>query len=161
MNLHENIHRIQSMMGVINEDTQKKTLARMLDKMGLSGTIDFMGEYDPILDDIVTKDEKIDYIRETVSYIADEFGGAIGFSIHEVSQNQYYFEPITFYSSDEEEQLIEYYTPYKVEIDSYGGYKYETHTFTFSVKYEDLEEDIFDKVFNQITEIRQSLKNNI
>ena len=156
MNIIENIHRIQSMMGVINEDTRKNAVKRMLDKMGLSGTIDFMGEYDPILDDIVTKDEKIDYIRQTVGYIADEFGGANGFSVHEVGA-----EPITFYSSDEEEQLIEYYTPYKVEVDSYGGYKYETHTFTFSVKYEDLEEDIFDKVFNQITEIRQSLNNDI
>lgn len=144
------------MMGVINEDTRKNAVKRMIDTMGLSGTIDFMGEYDPILDDIVSKDEKIDYIRQTVGDIADEFGGANGFSIHEVGA-----EPITFYSSDEEEQLIEYYTPYKVDIDSYGGYKYETHTFTFSVKYEDLEDDMFDEVFRQITEIRQSLKNDI
>lgn len=161
MNLHENIHRIHQMMGVINEDTRKNAVKRMIDTMGLTGTIDFMGDYDPILDDIVTKDDKISYIRESVDYISGELGGGLGFSIHEVSQNHYYFNPITFYSSDEEEQLIEYYTPYKVDIDSYGGYKYETHTFTFSVKYEDLEEDIFDKVFSQITEIRQSLKNNI
>lgn len=144
------------MMGVINEDTRKNAVKRMLDTMGLSGTIDFMGEYDPILDDIVSKDEKIDYIRQTVGDIVDEFGNVNGFTIHEVGA-----EPITFYSSDEEEQLIEYYTPYKVEIDSYGGYKYETHTFSFSVKYEDLEDDMFDEVFRQIIEIKQSLNIDI
>jgi hypothetical protein len=153
MNIIENIHRIQSMMGVINEDTRKNAVNRMIDTMGLSGTIDFLGDYDPILDDIVTKDDKISYIRETVGDIADEFAGANGFSIHEVGA-----EPIVFYWSEEEEQIIEYYTPYKVDIDSYGGHEYQTHTFTFSVRYEDLKDDIFDEVFRQIIEIRQSLK---
>lgn len=143
-------------MGVINEDTRKNAVKRMIDTMGLSGTIDFMGGYDPILYDIVSKDDKISYIRETVGYIADEFAGANGFSIHEVGA-----EPIVFYWSEEEEQLIEYYTPYKAEIDSYGGYKYETHTFSFSVKYEDLEDDMFDEVFRQIIEIKQSLNIDI
>ena len=111
MNLHENIHRIHQMMGVINEDTRKNAVNRMIDTMGLSGTIDFLGGYDPILDDIVTKDDKISYIRETVEDIADDFGGGgVGFSVHEIG-----LDPIEFSRTDKEEQLIEYYTPYVVE----------------------------------------------
>ena len=150
MNLHENIHRIHQMMGVINEDTRKNAVKRMIDTMGLSGTIDFLGGYDPILDDIVTKDDKIKYIREIVSDIADDFGGGVGFSIHEVG-----LDPIEFYKTDKEEQLIEFFTPYKVVVDSYGGYKYDSHLFNFTLRYEDLEDEMFDKVFRYLIEIKQ------
>ena len=150
MNLHENIHRIHQMMGVINEDTRKNAVNRMIDTMGLSGTIDFLGGYDPILDDIVTKDDKIKYIREIVSDIADDFGGGVGFSIHEVG-----LDPIEFYKTDKEEQLIEFFTPYKVVVDSYGGYKYDSHLFNFTLRYEDLEDEMFDKVFRYLIEIKQ------
>jgi hypothetical protein len=118
--------------------------------MGLSGTIDFLGGYDPILDDIVTKDDKIKYIREIVSDIADDFGGGVGFSIHEVG-----LDPIEFYKTDKEEQLIEFFTPYKVVVDSYGGYKYDSHLFNFTLRYEDLEDEMFDKVFRYLIEIKQ------
>ena len=150
MNLQENIHRIKQMMGVINEDTRKNAVKRMIDTMGLSGTIDFLGGYDPILDDIVTKDDKIKYIREIVSDIADDFGGGVGFSIHEVG-----LDPIEFYKTDKEEQLIEFFTPYKVVVDSYGGYKYDSHLFNFTLRYEDLEDEMFDKVFRYLIEIKQ------
>jgi hypothetical protein len=103
MNIIENIHRIHQMMGVINEDTRKNAVNRMIDTMGLSGTIDFLGDYNPILDDIVTKDDKISYIRETVEDIADDFGGGVGFSVHEIG-----LDPVEFSRTDEEEQLIEY-----------------------------------------------------
>jgi len=150
MNLQENIYRIHQMMGVINEDTQHKGINRMIDKMGLSGTIEFMGGYDSILDNIVTKDDKISYIRETVSDIADDFGGGVGFSVHEIG-----LDPVEFSRTDEEEQLIEYFTPYKVEVDSYGGYKYDSHLFNFALRYEDLEDEMFDEVFRFIIECKQ------
>lgn len=151
MNLQENIYRIHQMMGVINEDTQNKGINRMIDKMGLSGTIEFMGGYDSILDNIVTKDDKINYIRETVSDISDDFGGGgVGFSVHEVG-----LDPIEFSKTDEEEQLIEYLAPYEVEVDTYGGYKFGTHLFKIALRYEDLEDEMFDKVFRYLIEIKQ------
>ena len=150
MNIIENIHRSHQMMGVINEDTRKNAVNRMIDTMGLSGTIDFLGGYDPILDDIVTKDDKISYIRGTVEDIADDFGGGIGFSVHEIG-----LDPVEFSRTDEEEQLIEYLTPYVVEIDTYGGYKYDSHLFNFPLKYEDLEDEMFDEVFRFIIECKQ------
>jgi len=152
MNLQENIYRIHQMMGLINEDTQNKGINRMIDKMGLSGTIEFMGGYDSILDNIVTKDDKINYIRETVKDISDELGsyGGVGFSVHEVG-----LDPIEFSKTDEEEQLIEYLAPYELEVDTYGGYKFGKHLSKIALRYEDLEDEMFDKVFRYLIEIKQ------
>jgi hypothetical protein len=42
-----------------------------------------------------------------------------------------------------------------VEVDSYGGYKYDSHLFNFALRYEDLEDEMFDKVFRFIIECKQ------
>ena len=79
MNLQDNIHRIQSMMGVINEDNRPNVFKKMIDELGITNAIKMAGDYyaiEPYLKEI----DKVNYIKEKVSQICDEFG-ANGFGL--------------------------------------------------------------------------------
>ena len=45
MNLHENIHRIHQMMGVITENDRGETIKNLVDRLGVSDAIKMVGNY--------------------------------------------------------------------------------------------------------------------
>ena len=142
MNLQENINRIHQMMGVISED-KKSTIINSIKDMGLSDAIMYFGGYDRIKD-YVTEEDKISYIQYKVGEIADERGD-LGVSVHETGEL-----PIFYNESDDTISQIEYFYPTFVTIETYGGYKNETYQGKFTVKYENLPDDVFDEVFDFI-----------
>ena len=74
MNLQENIHRVQQMMGIVNEGNSPK-ITNMINELGLFNTFKFFGGYDDFLklypDYIINKEDKINFIKDTVSYLMD------------------------------------------------------------------------------------------
>ena len=65
MNLQENIHRIQSMMGVITEDNRPNVFKKMIDDLGALTAIKMVGDYDLVMKHI-TEEDKIIFIKEMV-----------------------------------------------------------------------------------------------
>lgn len=69
MNLQENIHRIQSMMGVITEDDNTAKIDKMMNDIGLSNTIKFLGGYDSfkkLYGGDISNEDKINFINQSV-----------------------------------------------------------------------------------------------
>lgn len=76
MNLQENIHRIHEIMGtVIAEDNKTLKIQNMIDGIGLLNTFKFFGGYNDFLnmfgDFVVNGEDKIRFIKDTVSYLMD------------------------------------------------------------------------------------------
>jgi len=97
MNLYEDIHRIQSMMGVITEDNKNNVIRKMIDNIGIMNTIKMVGDYyaiEPFLEDV----DKINYIKEKVSKLGQ---GGVGF--FEMDE-----EPILVYKNGNDVKQIEF-----------------------------------------------------
>ena len=140
MNLHENIHRIHQMMGVISEDKKGDTIRTMIDKMGVANAIKLVGNYytiEPYLKEI----DKVIYIKEKVSQLSDEFGGN-GFGLVEIDE-----EPIHFGEEDGELRQIEYLGRKQVYVyvDVYDE-DMGSHKGDFRVQYESLPGQILDEL---------------
>ena len=151
MNLHENIHRIQSMMGIINEDNKTAKIHKMINDTGLSNTIKFFGGYYNIMDmfgvdiyggDInLTREQKIDFIREVIENLSNRYNST-ALSIYDLGMS-----PIRLGEPEEGDNLlqIEYFNPDFVSIDiidaddiNIGGY---------TQKYTELSDEVLDKIF--------------
>jgi hypothetical protein len=137
MNLHEQTNRIKQMMGVINEDKKDETIRNLIDKMGISDAIKMVGNYyaiEPYLKEI----DKVNYIKEKVSKISDEWG-VDGFGLVEVGS-----EPILYSEDENELSQIEYLGRKQLYIDVYndGG----SHVGDLNVKYESLPGQILDEL---------------
>ena len=138
MRLQENIHRIHEIMGgVITEDRKEMFIRNMIDDIGIENTIKMVGNYyeiEPYLKIV----DKVNFIKEKVSQLSDEFGGN-GFGLVEIDE-----API-FYSEDENElRQIEYLGIKQLYVDVYndGG----SHVGDLSVNYEDLPEQIIEEL---------------
>jgi len=138
MKLQENIYRIQEIMGgVITEDRKEMFIKNMIDDIGIENTIKMVGNYyeiEPYLKIV----DKVNFIKEKVSQLSDEFGGN-GFGLVEIDE-----API-FYSEDENElRQIEYLGIKQLYVDVYndGG----SHVGDLSVNYEDLPEQIIEEL---------------
>jgi hypothetical protein len=70
MNLQENIHRIQSMMGVITEDRMDMFIKNMIDNVGIENTFKMVDDYD-LIDSYLTDEDKINYIKDQFQKIND------------------------------------------------------------------------------------------
>ena len=78
MNLQENIHRIQSMMGVITEDKRDEFIKNMIDELGITSAIKMAGNYyeiEPYLTDV----DKVNYIKDKVYELND--GRSVNLSV--------------------------------------------------------------------------------
>jgi len=137
MNLQENIDRIHQMMGVINEDNRPNVFKKMIDELGITNAIKMAGNYyaiEPYLKEI----DKVNFIKEKVSQISDEWG-VNGFGLVEVDS-----API-FYSEDENElRQIEYLGRNQLYIDVYKDGN--SHVGDLNVKYESLPGQIIDEL---------------
>jgi len=134
MNLHKDIHRIQSLL----TENREEMIKNMIDKHGLYHAIKLMGNYyliEPYLKEI----DKVNYIKEKVSQICDEFG-ANGFGLVEVDS-----API-FYSEDEDElRQIEYLGRKQLYVDVYSS-DTNSNLGDFKVSYESLPGQILDEL---------------
>ncbi len=70
MNLQENIHRIQSMMGVITEDRMDMFIKNMIDNVGIEKTFKIVDNYD-LIESYLTDEDKINYIKDQFQKIND------------------------------------------------------------------------------------------
>jgi len=135
MNLIENIERINTL---ISEDKKGETIRNLIDKMGISDAIKLVGTYyliEPYLKEI----DKVNYIKEKVSQICDEFG-ANGFGLVEVDS-----API-FYGEDEDElRQIEYLGRKQLYVDVYSS-DTNSNLGDFKVSYESLPGQILDEL---------------
>lgn len=135
MNLHENIQRINTL---ISEDKKEHTIRTMIDKMGVADAIKMTGNYymiEPYLKEI----DKVNYIKEKVSQLSDDFGGN-GFGLVEIDES-----PI-FYSEDEDElRQIEYLGRKQLYVDVYSSDS-NSNIGVFKVQYESLPGQILDEL---------------
>ena len=135
MNLIENIQRINTL---ISEDKKEHTIRTMIDKMGVADAIKMTGNYymiEPYLKEI----DKVNYIKERVSQLSDEFGGN-GFGLVEIDES-----PI-FYSEDEDElRQIEYLGRKQLYVDVYSSDS-NSNIGDFKVQYESLPGQILDEL---------------
>jgi len=136
MNLQENIDRIQSMMGVINEDNRPNVIRKMVDDIGLKNTINMVGDYyaiEPHLKEI----DKVNYIKEKIIEINDD---GSGFALHEINE-----EPIHFSEQDGELRQIEYLGKNRAIVDVYDE-GMGTHLGDYNIPYESLPGQILDEL---------------
>jgi hypothetical protein len=135
MNLIENIHRINTL---ISENDRDKAIRNMIDKMGVADAIKMTGNYymiEPYLKEI----DKVNYIKERVSQLSDEFGGN-GFGLVEIDE-----API-FYGEDEDElRQIEYLGRKQLYVDVYSSDS-NSNIGDFKVQYESLPGQILDEL---------------
>jgi hypothetical protein len=110
----------------------------MIDKMGVADAIKMTGNYymiEPYLKEI----DKVNYIKERVSQLSDEFGGN-GFGLVEIDES-----PI-FYSEDEDElRQIEYLGRKQLYVDVYSSDS-NSNIGDFKVQYESLPGQILDEL---------------
>ena len=132
MNLYEDIHRIQSMMGVITEDNKNNVIRKMIDNIGIMNTIKMVGDYyaiEPFLEDV----DKINYIKEKVSKLGQ---GGVGF--FEMDE-----EPILVYKNGNDVKQIEFLGKDRAYINIY--YR-NAKVGDERVLYEDLPGQIIDEL---------------
>ncbi len=137
MNLHENIHRIHQMMGVINESKKSETIRNLIDKMGISDAIKMVGNYyviEPYLKEI----DKVNFIKDKVNDLTEWIGGGVG--LVEINE-----EPIHYDEDENELKQIEYLNTNSVTVDVYDA-DMNRHLGDFNVKYESLPGQILDEL---------------
>lgn len=135
MNLIENIERINTL---ISEDKKEHTIRTMIDKMGMANAIKLMGNYytiEPYLKEV----DKVNYVKEKVSQLADEFGGA-GFGLAEINE-----DPIHFSEQDGELRQIEYLGKKRAIVDVYDE-DMGSHMGDYNIPYESLPGHILNEL---------------
>lgn len=135
MNLIENIHRINTL---INEDKKGETIRNLVDKMGIADAIKMVGNY-YIIEPYLKEIDKVNYIKEKVSQICDEFGGN-GFGLVEVDA-----APILYSEDDNELRQIEYLGRNLLYVDVYS-LNSNSNLGDFKVNYESLPGQILDEL---------------
>lgn len=141
MNLNENIHRIQEMMGVISEN---KTI-NIINELGLYDAIRYFGGYGNIIDLIgdykFSNEEKINFIKDAIKHLTEKYN-TTGISVYELGMS-----PVRFGTPDPyslEFQYIEYFNIDFVTIDIYNS---DSHISNFREKYENLDDETLDNIF--------------
>ena len=135
MNLIENIERINTL---ISEDKKGETIRNLIDKMGIADAIKLVGNYyliEPYLKEI----DKVNYIKEKVSQISDEWG-VNGFGLVEFDS-----APILYSEDDNELRQIEYLGRHLLYVDVYSSDS-NSNLGDFKVNYESLPGQILDEL---------------
>jgi len=134
MNLQKNIHRIQSMMGVITEDKENNVIRKMVDELGIISAIKMVGNYymiEPYLKEI----DKVNFIKEKIREI--NYDGS-GIGLHEIDE-----EPIYYSEGEGELHQIEWLGSSSVDISVYED-EFNGHLRDYYVKYESLPSQIIE-----------------
>jgi len=139
MNLIENIHRINTL---INEDKKGETIRNLVDKMGIADAIKMVGNY-YIIEPYLKEIDKVNYIKEKVSQICDEFGGN-GFGLVEVDA-----APILYSEDENELRQIDYLGRHLLYVDVYS-LNSNSNLGDFKVNYESLPGQILDELVERL-----------
>jgi len=139
MNLIENIYRINTL---INEDKKGETIRNLVDKMGIADAIKMVGNY-YIIEPYLKEIDKVNYIKEKVSQICDEFGGN-GFGLVEVDA-----APILYSEDENELRQIDYLGRHLLYVDVYS-LNSNSNLGDFKVNYESLPGQILDELVERL-----------
>jgi hypothetical protein len=146
MNLHENIDRIQFMMGVISENDNNSKITKLIDSVGLMTAINAFGGYDELVsrygNDVISRDKKIKFIKE---FYRENEGQdtSLYFGDFDIS-------PIHFYEDKKVEKQIEFIGENGVFVDVYSKTNFNVWMEVYTVPYEELPEDVLDEIFSTL-----------
>lgn len=143
MNLQQSIKRI------LKEETHSrmtKLIQDSINKVGLSATIMIFGGPKTFISYVtdlnLTNKDKIEYIKNKLNNV-----GAIAFS-------EFDLDPIFYSEDDEGYKEIVYLSTSGVIVDVWDkDDDYQTNIDTFSVYYNDLNDDLIDEIFHTILKI--------
>jgi len=132
MNLYEDIHKMQSIMGVITEDNKNNVIRKIVDDIGLKTAIQMVGNYyeiEPYLTDV----DKVNYIKDKVSEL-----GRGGIGLYNIDE-----EPIVVYKNGNALGQIEFLGKDRAYINTYHR---NALVGDERVPYEDLPGQIIDEL---------------
>lgn len=135
MNLYEDIHKMQSIMGVITEDNKNNVIRKMVDDIGLKTAIEMVGDYyaiEPYLTDV----DKVNYIKDRVSEL-----GIGGIGLYNIDE-----EPIVVYKNGNALGQIEFLGKDRAYINTY-------HRNALVGDERVLYEDLPGQIIDELTEI--------
>ena len=132
MNLYEDIHKMQSIMGVITEDNKNNVIRKMIDDIGLKTAIEMVGNYYEI-ESYLTDVDKVNYIKDRVSEL-----GRGGIGLYNIDE-----EPIVVYKNGNELGQIEFLGKDRAYINTYHR---NALVGDERVPYEDLPGQIIDEL---------------
>ena len=142
MRLRETIKKI------IKEETNSNSkIQRMLDEVGLATTIKFFGGfgnfYDKVGNDDITRQHKIDFIKDYFitnrQYFVQEGGNLF---------MDYGAQPILFYEDDEQIKQIEAFSDKVIYVDLYvKDEDGDSWSEVEELPYEDVPDDVLDELF--------------
>ena len=140
MNLHENIQRIQEMMGgVITEDRMDKVIKNMIDRIGIESTFKMVGDYD-LIEKYFTDEDKINYIKDQFHKIND----GNFFSLEQIWQ-----KPIQLEIEEDGVKRIQIEGLSENHV-SVVKYKFTGPPMKYYSKYEVLSSETIDKLFRMM-----------
>ena len=136
MKLYEDIHKMQSIMGVITEDNKNNVIRKIVDDIGLKTAIQMVGDYytiEPYLKEI----DKVNYIKERVR----ELGDGNGFGMTEIDE-----EPLHYGETEDGElHQIEWLGTKSADVSVYND-EMGAHLNDYYVNYESLPSQIIDEL---------------
>lgn len=143
MNLHEDIHRIQSLL----TENREEMMQNMISKHGLYHAIKLMGGLQPDMEKYVSIEDMIDFIKTVVTKLCDEIDDI------EVGGPDFYSIPIVYNETEDRIHLIEFYRPEGVVIEKYvtGGDDYDdgdNYLGSYLKRYEQLSPSILTEIFH-------------
>jgi hypothetical protein len=125
MDLHEDIHRIKTLM------VEDKSISNMVKTLGITDAIKYFGNYYTIEPYLKVVD-KVNFIKEKVAELSELVGDGITL-----------VEPIDYGENDEEQKQIEYLRKDWVVVEVYDTVM-NRHIGNFRVKYESLPVEIIE-----------------
>lgn len=147
MNLQEQIYRIQ---GLMVTEGKEGAIKSMIEKHGLYHSIKLMGGFDYSMEDYISKEDKITFIKEIVIKLCEEYD--------DVEVGGPFFSGnwgIIYDETDEEKQIIEYYRPEYIIVERFtkevDGAEYDYDDFylgNFEKPYEELTHSLINEIFH-------------
>ena len=153
MNLQEQIYRIQ---GLMVTEGKEGAIKSMIEKHGLYHSIKLMGGFDYSMEDYISKEDKITFIKEIVIKLCEEYD--------DVEVGGPFFSGnwgIIYDETYEEKQIIEYYRPEYIIVERFtkevddAEYDYDDfYLGNFEKPYEELTHSLINEIFHlMITKI--------
>jgi hypothetical protein len=140
MDLQENIHRIQEIMGgVITEDRKEMFIKNMIDTVGLESTFKMVNDYD-LIDSYLTDEDKINYIKDEFVKVNDG---------NYINMEQIWQRPIRI-KTDDENRIHQIEGLHRGNVTIVVHKKHEAGVMKYYPKYEELPSEIIDKLFRMM-----------
>jgi len=158
MNLHENIHRIHQMMDVISENKRGESIKNMINRHGLYHFIKLMGGFDNSMDEYLSNEDKINGIKDVVTNLCKKYDDI------EISSFNLKGHQIEYDETDDESQVIEFYTPEEITVErfnllsddeEYDDEEYDDNDLyigSFTKTYEELHPSLINEIFYYMLE---------